>query len=283
MHHDTSLLKILDEDRLRQSDSVILACEKGDLKGLRSLLAAGVNLSACVGLDGYTPLHHACSRGHGALIPEILKAGIDVNCKNNAGETPLHLACYSGFLLVVEQLIDSGALLDIQNSYYETPLFYASRRSQPAVVRILIQRGANTDMQDELGETAKDHAPDPRTRSVFESVLTIENATPLSYEILLKVFSYLTVVDIGRSACVNGKWHRVSESPSIWSSLGVRRWEYALQSSLGFGPAPAACYKPRGSSREKEREKVKVVNKKFQQSTSTALKQAVGNGRMSFK
>jgi len=51
----------------------------------------------------------------------IIKAGVDINCRNNSGETALHLASYSGHLLIVEQLIDNG----------ETPLFYAARKSMP--------------------------------------------------------------------------------------------------------------------------------------------------------
>jgi hypothetical protein len=36
----------------------------------------------------------------------------------------------------------------------------------------------------------------------------------------------------------------VCESSEIWIALGVRRWERALQSTIGFGPAPAALFRP---------------------------------------
>ena len=38
------------------------------------------------------------------------------------------------------------------------------------------------------------------------------------------------------------KWHRVSITESIWSRLGVRRWELALQSTLGFGMAASSSF-----------------------------------------
>jgi hypothetical protein len=41
---------------------------------------------------------------------------------------------------------------------------------------------------------------------------------------LLHVFLFLDARDVCRCAMVAGKWHRVSETPGIWTSLGVRRY-----------------------------------------------------------
>ena len=240
-----SLLRILTEGYTNESNAVIMMSEKGDAVGLKNLISLGINITKCKGLDGYSPLHHASSRGHGLAVAVIIKAGVDVNCRNNSEETALHLACYSGHLLVVEQLIDNGADIEARNSYGETPLFYAARRSMPAVARLLIQRGADMNANDQFDEKPIDHAIDPRTKLVLNTIHNIEIPNAFSYETLVKIFHYLDVKDIGRAACVAGKWHRVSETPIIWNSLGIRKWECALNSSLGFGMAPASLYKPK--------------------------------------
>lgn len=61
----------------------------------------------------------------------------------------------------------------------------------------------------------------------------------LSYEQLLSVFKFLELKDICRASSVAGKWNRILENNEIWKQLGVRRWECALQSSLGFALAPS--------------------------------------------
>ena len=43
--------------------------------------------------------------------------------------------------------------------------------------------------------------------------------------------------------------YRVSECEQLWQKLGVRRWERALQTTLGFGPAASTSFaRPRRSS-----------------------------------
>jgi hypothetical protein len=68
----------------------------------------------------------------------------------------------------------------------------------------------------------------------------------LSSHELFRVFEYFTVREIMAAACVCSKWHRVSEHPKIWQQLGVRRWELALQNSLGFVPtATSSFFRPK--------------------------------------
>jgi hypothetical protein len=97
-----------------------------------------------------------------------------------------------------------------------------------------------------FGDKAIDHADDAKAQNAFES-LVLECWTNtdissnnnyiyiLSYEQLLLVFKFLELKDICRASSVAGKWNRVLENKEIWKTLGVRRWECALQSSLGFG------------------------------------------------
>lgn len=169
--------------------------------------------------------------------------------------------------------------MNFVNNDGETALFYAARRSQPAIARLLLQRGADCSIRDRFGDLPVDHVSP--TNSHKESLLrAFEQHTQLSrvgnrsgiistssgkyehnlesrlskcysvfdkctYNDLLYIFEYLCISDVLRCACVATKWHRVSENPSVWMRLGIRKWELALQSSLGFLPSTTSSfYKP---------------------------------------
>ena len=249
---DESLLRILGEKDSKKSNDLTKCCETGDLATLRNYIDQGDDLVNIKGLDGFSLLHYACNRGHAAIVSELLRALLPIDIRNASNETPLHLAVYCGNLLIVEQLIDRGADINAKNQYDETPLFYAARKSFPAVVRLLVQRGANVNIQDRYGEIAQEHATDAHTAHAFEARRLDQSDTVfLPYNELLHVFKFLTARDVCRCACVAGKWHRVSESEEIWTALGVRRWECALQSSLGFSVAPMASFRFRRPSKDR--------------------------------
>jgi hypothetical protein len=255
-----SLLRIMSTNESKYANDLIMLAETGDLKGVRNLISTGVDITSIRGLDGFTPLHHASNRAHPAIVLELLRSNMPVNITNASGETALHLAAYAGNLLIVEQLLDCGADIDAKNDYGETALFYAARRSMPAVVRLLLQRGASTAIQDNGGEVAVDHALDERTISMFASIVPVtsgKSITRISLQIIQNIFTYLVVKDIGRAACVCGKWHRASESEEVWNRLGKRRWEFALQGYLGFTPAVTASFRPKSKTKKKTSESKK--------------------------
>lgn len=210
---------------------------------MQNLHLSGIDIVSCRGLNGYTPLHHACNRGHALVAAELLRLNATIDCINDNGETPLHLAVYAGNILIVDQLLDFGANVNALNKEGETCLFYAARKGQPAIIRLLLQRGADATIVDKYDERAADQARDSSTAKAFETATIVETSShPLQYSDLLKIFSYLKVMDILRCACVSSKWHRASEYEEVWQRLGVRRWELALQSSLGFAPAATMSF-----------------------------------------
>ena len=254
-----AFLRKLVQNETHFTREIIALSEIGDVDGLRKLIEDikqnGLIPSELImkarGISGYTALHHACNRGHSFMVFELIKNDLNVNLKNDAGDTALHMAAYNGNLLIAEQLVDCGADIDATNNYNETPLMYAARKNRPSMVRILLQRGADRDINDRFGDKAIDHTDDSKTLQAFGS-LALECWTNtdnnnntnnyiymLSYEQLLLVFKFLELKDICRASSVAGKWNRVLENNEIWKQFGVRRWEFALQSSLGFGMAPS--------------------------------------------
>lgn len=243
-----TLLRLMNGNSTKANDEFIMLAEKGDASKIRLLIEHGVNISQFRGLNGFTPLHHACNRGHGDVVSLLLSANFPVDITNDAGETPLHLAAYMGHLLIVEQLIDRGANINGRNEYNETPLFYATRRKMPALVRLLLQRNANADLLDINDEKAIDHTEDPRTLSMFAATTPYEGDTAISkisHHAIQIIYSFLGARDIGRASCVSGKWHRASESDEVWARVGNRRWELALQGSLGFGATVSSSFRPK--------------------------------------
>jgi hypothetical protein len=255
-----SLLRILSSDQSQVTNEVIMLSEKGEARSLKKLIERGVQISSCIGLDGFTPLHHAANRGHINVVLVLIRAQHPIDQPNDAGETPLHLACYVGHLLIVEQLLDCGANINSRNRYGETPLFYATRRRMPLLVRLLLQHGADPNIQDDSGDVAADHTDDPKTLSLYserEGEPGVQSMPPtpahLPHAILQRIYSYLLPKEIGRCACVSGKWHRASENDELWTKFGKRRWEFALQASLGFAPIASASFRPSSSKQNQIR------------------------------
>ena len=291
-----ALLRIMQDEKTKTRDRLIMLAEKGDIHGINEMIQDGnIDLASIEGLHGYSPLHHACNRNQAAIVSLLIKAGVDVSQRNHAGDTALHFASYAGNMLVVEQLIDCGADIDAVNNDGETALFYAARLGKPALARLLLQRGASIEIKDRFGDIAQDQAEDTRTLDVFTSHTLLqkqlisrakarqrilrnspasdsdaesENATSnlsiasrLPYTELLQVFSYLTAKDVCRAAMVSGKWHRVSECEEIWKALGVRRWELALQNSLGYEALPVGNLGRFASKKRREKlEKTKATS-----------------------
>lgn len=170
---------------LQQSaNEFLVSAERGDIKEFCNLLAVGVDPSTAKGRNDFTALHYAASRGHLAIVQELLHLGVNVDVRTQDGETPLHLAVYSGHMLVVEQLLDHHADINAVNHDNETPLFYASSQGRPLLIRVLLQRGADATVIDNITEdTALARSKDKRTTDMFAlmlSTLGILNITSTS-------------------------------------------------------------------------------------------------------
>ena len=74
-------------------------------------------------LEGFTPLHYACSGGHERVGDMLLRHGADREAVNLvASASPLHLAAKQGHLSMVELLILYGAVTDGRDGKLRTPL-----------------------------------------------------------------------------------------------------------------------------------------------------------------
>ncbi len=94
---------------------------------------------------GATPLHYAAAGGNEQEVSSLLKAGANVNAKDEDGWTPLHFAAQSKSAGVAELLLAAGAEVNATDLHGNTPLWTAVFTSRGEGVLIGILRRAGAD------------------------------------------------------------------------------------------------------------------------------------------
>lgn len=139
----------------RERPGALDLAKRGDLKGLKRLLARHPSRVNFRGPYGYTPLIWAARQGHPAVVKYLLGRGAKVNAVNRWRNTALHWAAYNGHVRVVALLIKRGARLNIQEiEKGHTPLHDAAWKGRRRVVALLLRAGARTDLKNGRGKTA---------------------------------------------------------------------------------------------------------------------------------
>jgi ankyrin repeat protein len=140
------------------ADSPLLdATKRGDVAGVRSLLAEGADPNVAQG-DGLTALHLAAQEGSLEIAEILLGAGAMVEAQTRiGGYTPLHLASQGAHDLVVSALLEAGANAGaVATTTGVTPLHLAARAfAGEGTVKALLEHGAPVDARESAaGQTA---------------------------------------------------------------------------------------------------------------------------------
>ena len=90
-------------------------------------------------------LHYVANYNEQNIAEALIKAGADVNAKNNDNETPLHV---TNNAQIAEALIKYGADVNAKNKNDSTPLHKAVHKQKLDLVEILIKNNAVLDYQD---------------------------------------------------------------------------------------------------------------------------------------
>ncbi|HVR82052.1 MAG TPA: ankyrin repeat domain-containing protein, partial [Luteimonas sp.] len=129
-----------------QRSLAVLAAVLPDLRLLRALIAAGVDLNAAHA--GMTPLLAATRdswHGRPDAVMTLLANGADPRASDNDGNTPLHHAARSTDPGVAALLRDAAAELDVLNVEGLTPLGIACASGNWRLARFLLERGAKPE------------------------------------------------------------------------------------------------------------------------------------------
>ena len=100
----------------------------------------------------------AAMRGTTSDVEAELKAGADVNARDEGGMTPLiYAAGFNSDPLVVQALIKAGATVNARGPAGMSPLMWAAQNNTcPDVVKALLEAGADASIQDFAGRRAAD-------------------------------------------------------------------------------------------------------------------------------
>jgi ankyrin repeat protein len=123
---------------------MIKAAKSGNVQTLKTLLAADAKLIHARDTDGSTPLHCATWKGHQDAVALLLKAGADVNAKNENdhwGTTPLHAAAHANQSKIAQMLVDSGADVNATDLSGKTPMFHTTFHKAKAAAKLLEKYG----------------------------------------------------------------------------------------------------------------------------------------------
>jgi ankyrin repeat protein len=147
---ELSMLDLPDEKRDFGKTALILACMRGHLETVRSLLAWGAEVNASQTGCGWTSLMWACKTGHLGIVLELLARGADVD----AGESYdwinaedewdcLSLACCGGYLEIVHELIGHG--VDTSCKQVTHCLEVAGECAEFEIAQVMLELGADVN------------------------------------------------------------------------------------------------------------------------------------------
>ena len=123
-------------------------------KFVNELIKAGADLNARDN-ESRTALMFAVQRPQPKIVALLLKAGADMNIKNQTGNTALNCAVYYMSEPCSNILIDAGADVNIANEKGDTPLLTLARlSSNEKFAAALINAGADVNHCNREGQTA---------------------------------------------------------------------------------------------------------------------------------
>ena len=134
------------------------------------LLAAG-----CEKQENPTPrmnLHLAALQGRVDVIQQHIKAGSDLNEKDEYGSTPLIAAITFGQNEASRVLIEAGVDLTITNNDGSTPLHLSAFFCHTEIVEALLENGADKDLRSNADSTALETVSSPfeDVKGIYDSI-----------------------------------------------------------------------------------------------------------------
>ncbi|MCW7460208.1 ankyrin repeat domain-containing protein [Leptospira bandrabouensis] len=117
----------------------------------------------------YTPLFWAVQGGSIDFVKSIVKAGADLEARNEFGQTPLILAVLVKNEMMVQELISLGSDINCADSLEgQTPLILAARDGSLEIVKILLKNKANPNLKNKKGQSALSLALDSGHKEIAD-------------------------------------------------------------------------------------------------------------------
>ena len=144
-------------EEICKMETLLVLSKNENQELLKELLKNGVNPN-CTNDEGETPLHIACSIGHGDIVMELLNHGANVNAENHKKECPLVLidvwkSNEEDVTAIASLLLEHGADINAQSKDGSTLLSLAAAASNYSLVCELLKNGADVNLQDKTRQT----------------------------------------------------------------------------------------------------------------------------------
>jgi ankyrin repeat protein len=142
------------------SADIFTVAGSGTVAQVQQAIKAGADVNAR-DEDGETPLMYAAGYNTNPdVLSVLIKAGADLNARDYEGETPLMFAAENNTNPdVLSVLIEAGVDVNARDKDGVTPLMLAARHNiNPEVLSVLIKAGANILLKDNSGKTTFDYA-----------------------------------------------------------------------------------------------------------------------------
>ncbi|CAM9965388.1 unnamed protein product [Ectocarpus sp. 4 AP-2014] len=150
---------VIDERLLTNSNSALhLACGNGQMETVKVLLAASAAVNAGNSY-GNAPTHAALMGGHRAVVELLLKSGAEAQWTNNKGSSLLHFLAYSTAMPPADKkalalkLVKAGVNLDSKDEDGMTPLHVVGQSGDKEMATFLFENGADITIKDNKGKT----------------------------------------------------------------------------------------------------------------------------------
>jgi uncharacterized protein len=141
------------------------AAHNDDQAEVERLIKAGADVNARNDY-GATPLQEAAERGDADMIRTLLKAHADVESANDEGQTALMTVARVGSVDAAKALLKAGADVNAVEKWRgQTALMWASAQGNPEVVRLLIKSGARVNTRSTVREWDRRVTAEPRPQN----------------------------------------------------------------------------------------------------------------------
>ena len=166
---------------------LIMAVKNRQPKIANFLIEEGANLNAALkpesAMEGKTALHWAALSGYSELVDILIRAGAEVDPKDDMDDTPLHEAAYRGHLDSAKLLLPAGASVNSRSEHGYTPLMWCVAGMSSGkidgehaeVIKLLLQHGADPTLRAKYGLALSFFAED--NSNVWNSVTQIISET----------------------------------------------------------------------------------------------------------
>jgi len=153
--------------------SLVWAARYGREEAAARLIKAGVDLDFKDD-DGWNALSTAVHEGHFKIVKAIVEAGADIEAVENEGYTALMWAAEEGRLDIMGLLLSEGAKVDVQNNQGGSALMWAIYEKKTDAAALMVKAGANTNLQNAQGLTALLMAAGTGDLSTVQMLLAIK-------------------------------------------------------------------------------------------------------------